>query len=186
MGNILPRGFRKGSASCQGSNASSPSLVEAGRDGFTLIEILLVIAIISILAIIILVALKPQKRLADARDARRAQDINQILTGIHECVIDNKDSTSMPLCLGTYTVGNVYEIVNSGVTSGCQTVCTGATSDASCLPLNTALSDYFTDLPKDPKGVATGHTGYSIVVHSNNMTVIEACAAEGGTIKVSR
>jgi type IV pilus assembly protein PilA len=154
--------------------------------GFTLIEILLVVAIISILAIVILVALKPQKRLADARDARRAQDLNQILTGIHECVIDKKDTVSMSTCLGSYTVGNTYEIVTSGTTSGCQAVCTGVTSDGSCIPLSATLSDYFTELPKDPKGVVSGHTGYSLTVYSNGMTVLEACAAENGSIKVSR
>jgi len=176
MKHILPHGVRKGPASPK----------TASRGGFTLIEILLVVAIISILAIVVLVALKPQQRMADARDARRAQDINQILTGVHECVIDKKDGTSMPTCLGTVTIGNVYEIVTSGTTSVCQAVCTGATSDTSCLPLSTTLSDYFIDLPKDPKGVASGHTGYSISLYSNGMTVINACAAENGTIKVSR
>jgi len=159
---------------------------QKNKNGFTLIEILLVIAIISILAIVVLVALKPAKRLADARDARRGQDINQILTGIHECVIDKKDSNNMPTCLGSTVVGNTYEIVSTGVISGCQSSCSGATSDSSCKPLDTTLSDYFITLPVDPGGVTTGHTGYSVTLYNNGMVVIDACKAENGTIKVSR
>lgn len=155
-------------------------------NAFTLIELVLVIGIISILAIVVLAAIKPAQRLADARDARRAQDINQILTAVHECAIDKKDTATMGTCLGSLTVGNTYEIVTGTVTSGCQAKCTSATTDASCLPLNTTLADYFISLPKDPGGVATNHTGYAITLMSNGMTVIEACGAESGTIKVSR
>ncbi len=156
------------------------------RSGFTLLELLIVVAIISILAIVVLVALKPAARMADARDARRAQDLNQILTGIHECVIDKKDSASMSTCLGSTTVDTTYEIVVTGITSGCQATCTGATSGTSCLPLDTKLTDYFVTIPTDPTTQATGHTGYSITRKSNGMVVLEACAAENSPIKVSR
>ncbi len=158
----------------------------SGHTGFTLIEILLVVAIISVLSIVVLVGLKPSVRLADARDARRAQDANQILTGIHECVLDKKDGPTMSTCLGSVTIGTTYEIVSSGTTSGCQGVCSGASSDTSCLPLSSTLSDYFINLPTDPSGVSSGHTGYSLILYSNGMTVIQACKAENGTIKVSR
>lgn len=154
--------------------------------GFTLIELLIVITIILFLTVTFLSALQPAKRLADARDARRAQDIGQILTAIHECVIDKKDTAAMNTCLGTYTTGNTYEIVSGAITSGCSATCTGATSDSSCLRLDTTLSDYFTSLPVDPKVTTTGHTGYSIRVLSNNMTIITACGAENGTIITSR
>lgn len=158
----------------------------AQNKGFTLIELVLVLAIISVLAIVVLVGIKPAQRLSDTRDARRAQDINQILTGIHECVIDKKDGSSMNTCLGSYTVGDTYEIVSTGTTTGCKSVCSGATSETSCLPLSTTLSDYFVNLPTDPAGVGSGHTGYSITVYSNGMTVLSACKAENSTIKVSR
>jgi len=154
--------------------------------GFTLLEILLVVVIMSILFIIVLVGLKPASRMADTRDARRAQDIGQILTGIHECAIDKKDSASLSTCLGSTTVDQVYEIVNTGTTTGCTATCTGAADTNSCLPLDSKLTDYFTSLPTDPKAQATGHTGYSIVRKSNGMVVLEACAAETGTIKVSQ
>lgn len=156
------------------------------RPGFTLIEILLALTIISILSIAVLVGLKPAQRLADSRDAKRAQDVNEILSGIFQCAIDKKDNASLSTCLGSYTVGNTYEIVSGAITSGCKNTCTLATSDTSCLRLDSTLSDYFTSLPQDPNNATTGHTGYSITIYSNHMAVIDACAAENSPIKVSR
>jgi hypothetical protein len=92
----------------------------------------------------------------------------------------------MATCLGANTVGTTYEIVSGAVTSGCKTLCTSATSDSSCLALDTTLSDYFTNLPKDPNILTTGHTGYSISRHANGMVVLEACGAENGPILVSQ
>jgi prepilin-type N-terminal cleavage/methylation domain-containing protein len=156
------------------------------RSGFTLIELLLTLAIISVLAITILVAIKPAQRLADARDARRAQDVNEILTGIHECVIDKKDSSNMNTCLGSHTVAVTYEITAADISTGCKTLCSNATSDSSCLNLGATLTDYFTEIPKDPSESVTGHTGYSLTQFTNGMVVIDACAAENSVIKVSR
>jgi hypothetical protein len=140
----------------------------------------------AILAVVVLVAIKPAQRLADARDARRGQDIGEILTGIHECVIDKKDGSTMPICLGPYTAGDTYEIVTGAITSGCKTTCPSATNDSHCLQLNTTLADYFVDMPKDPSGVATGHTGYSINVSTNGIVQLEACKAENIVVRVSR
>src|ERR1700687_4340205 len=56
--------------------------------GFTLIELLIVIIIIAALAVVVFVALNPVKRLQDARNARRATDVQSILTAIHEYIID--------------------------------------------------------------------------------------------------
>jgi len=156
------------------------------KKAFTLVELLIVVAIISVLAIVTLVALKPAQRLADARDARRAQDINQILKGIHQCIVDKKDGTAMTTCMGTNTAGNTYEIVSGAVATGCQATCTGATSASSCLALDTTLADYFVSIPKDPNVTVTGHTGYSISRRTNGMVVLEACGSENGPIIVSQ
>lgn len=157
------------------------------KSGFTLIELLVVISVISVLAIVVLVGLKPAQRLADTRDARRAQDINQILTGVMSCAIDKKDGVNLNTCLGTHTTGKTYEIVSGvGVTSGCNTVCTDVTASSDCLPLDTTLADYFLSIPKDPNNTVDGHTGYSLTSYANGMVVIDACASEGGPIKVSR
>lgn len=156
------------------------------KNGFTLIELLIVVSIMAVLAIVVLVGLKPAQRLADARDARRGQDINQIVTGVMSCAIDKKDSSNLNTCLGTHTVGKTYEIVSGAITTGCNAVCTGVAAASDCLPLNTTLTDYFVDMPKDPNNTVTGHTGYSLTSYTNGMVVIEACGAENGQMKVSR
>jgi len=48
------------------------------------------------------------------------------------------------------------------------------------------LSDYFVNIPADPNNTVTGHTGYALTTYTNGMVVIDVCAAENGTIKVSR
>jgi len=156
------------------------------KKAFTLMELLIVVAIMSLLAIVVLVGLKPAQRLADARDARRAQDINQIITGVMSCAIDKKDTSTLTTCLGSNTTAKTYEVVSVGTTSGCNNVCVGVSSSSDCLPLSTTLTDYFTSLPVDPNNTVDGHTGYSLTRYANNMIVVEACAAEGSTIKVSR
>lgn len=153
--------------------------------GFTLIELLVVVAIIAILAIVVLVALKPAQRLADTRDARRGQDLNQILTAIHSCIVDN-DTSTYSTCVGAHTAGQTYELVTGSTTTGCDDVCTGVTSDTHCMNIETTLDDYFIQIPKDPGTVASGHTEYQATVYANGMVVLEACSAEGGPILVSR
>ena len=59
-------------------------------DGFTLIEILIVIGIIAVLAGIVLVAINPGRQFAQARDAQRISNINAILNAIGQYTIDNK------------------------------------------------------------------------------------------------
>jgi prepilin-type N-terminal cleavage/methylation domain-containing protein len=156
------------------------------KRGFTLIELLVVISVISILAIVVLVGLKPAQRLADTRDARRAEDINQILTGIMSCAIDKRDNANLTTCLGSHTTGKTYEIVSGVITTGCNNVCVGVSGASDCLQLNTTLSDYFLNMPIDPNNSVAGHTGYSVTAYTNGMVVIDACASENGPIKVSR
>ncbi len=164
-------------------------MVNKLKKGFTLIEILLVVAILSILLVVVFAALNPAQRLIDTRNARRWNDVNQLLTAVHECVVDENLAT----CLGTYTAGNVYEVVfdPTGVTavpaSGCQAVCTTATADTSCLQLDTTLADYIAKIPMDPTTPVAGHSSYSITVGTNGIITVASCGAEDGeTISVSR
>lgn len=60
------------------------------KNGFTLIEILLVIGIIAVLATVVIVALNPAQRFADARNARRLSDIQSILSATQQYIVDNK------------------------------------------------------------------------------------------------
>lgn len=156
------------------------------KKGFTLIELLLVIAILSILLVVVFAALNPAQRLSDTRDARRWNDVNQILTAIHECIVDN----SLTAC-GITNDGTTREIVNGAIATGCNAVCTTlATDDCEDLSglttgVGTNNTVYMGGLPTDPTTPATDHTSYTITTTSGIVT-IASCGAEGSTISVSR
>lgn len=134
--------------------------------GFTLIEILVVIAIIALLAAVVFVALDPVKRFADARNSRRWNDVNSILTATHEYIVDN--GGDLP----------------TGLTSSMSATELG--SCGTCVNLGTPLSTYLKSIPVDPQGDAT-NTGYTIEVDANNIITVAASNAENSeTVQVSR
>lgn len=135
------------------------------QEGFTLIELLIVIAIIAILATVVFVALDPVTRFADARNSRRWTDINNILTAVHECIVDNDGS--LTACGITDTSSHVLG--------------TGG------LDLSTELAAYLKSMPLDPSGGTAADTGYSLQADSNNIITITADDVElGEDISVSR
>lgn len=107
------------------------------QNSFTLIELLVVIAVIGMLASIVLVSLSPAR--AKARDARRKQDIAQIMRALEMYYIDNN---SYPLSGGAISPNSGWS--NSG--------------DNSWNTLQTYLQNYIT-LPKDPINNTTGWAG---------------------------
>lgn len=149
--------------------------------GFTLMEILLVIGLLAVLAVVVFVALDPAKRFQDTRNARRTADIQNILSAVHTYVNDTKGTfpaniTSTEKQIGTATTGCTI------ATGGCAVAAT-----ADCVDLSTDLAPYLKSLPVDPTGTAA-LTGYSIVRDANNMITVRACRAEGTgvTIMTSR
>ncbi len=149
------------------------------KRGFTLIEILLVVAILSILLVVVFAALNPAQRLIDTRNARRWNDINQILTAVHTCVVDNN--------LATCGLGTTVALSQLGIgtcSGGGAVPCTGAA--ANCLDLSSQLANYMPTLPVDPTDPGANKTGYSIQV-ANGIVTVSACSAEDGeTISVTR
>lgn len=134
------------------------------QKGFTLIELLVVIAIIAILATVVFVALDPVTRFADARDSRRWNDVNSLLTAVHQCIVDNDGSLS--------DCG--IDDTNSHVLG---------TSD---LDLSTDLGKYLKSIPQDPQNGTAADTGYSLQADGNNIITITADDAENTTVEVSR
>lgn len=150
------------------------------RQGFTLIELLVVISILVVLSVAVYVALDPAGRLLDARNSRRTTDANNILTAVHECIVDN-DGVLSDCGLST----SLAETQLGTCTGTGATLCTGAAAD--CLDLSTDLASYLVSIPEDPLSGSSASTGYSVTVNANNIVTITACVAEGGTaIQVSR
>ncbi|OGK14258.1 hypothetical protein A3A93_00930 [Candidatus Roizmanbacteria bacterium RIFCSPLOWO2_01_FULL_38_12] len=140
------------------------------KKGFTLIELLVVIAILAILSTVVFVALDPVKRFRDTRNSRRVQDVNSILTAVHQYIVDN--AGSLP----------------TGVTTGqaATEIGTCGTCDDLGSPLG-PLSTYLKTIPQDPLNGTAANTGYTIAADSNNLITIGATNPEGGiTIEVTR
>lgn len=154
----------------------------AGRiRGFTLLEILLVIGMIAVLATVVLVALDPAKRFRDVRDAKRATDVQSILSAIQTYIVDNQGTipaglTTTEKQLGTAASGCTI------ATGGCAVAATG-----DCVNFSATLAKYLKSMPIDPNGGTAALTRYSAVVDANGIVTVKACGSEGGTnISVSR
>ena len=149
------------------------------KKGFTLIELLVVIAIIAILATVVFVALNPTKRFTDARNSRRYSDVETILTAIHEYAVDAGGALPAGITTSEKQLGTCL--------TGGATLCTGAA--AACLDLSggTLLGKYLKTIPIDPQqAIATTTTGYSVIVDTNGIVTVKACAAETIAISASR
>lgn len=62
---------------------------KVSNQGFTLIEILVVIGIIAVLAAVVLIAINPARQFAQARDSQRTANANAILNAIGQNFADN-------------------------------------------------------------------------------------------------
>lgn len=138
----------------------------AHKKGFTLVELLVVIAIISILAVVVFVALDPVTRFADARDSRRWNDVNSILTAIHQYIVDNDGNLPTGLATGQ--------------------AATELGSCGTCDNLATPLTPYLLSIPTDPGGGTATNTGYTVAVSADNIITVAASDAENATVQVSR
>lgn len=147
-------------------------------DGFTLIEILLVIALIALLAGIVVIAVNPGKQLADGRNARRKADVNTILNAIHQYAIDNNRLPN--------TINANDDCFGSGTNDICRT---GAESCSSLTSLSdlTENQKYLPSLPVDPSSTNLNATNYYVSSNSNGRIIVCARNAENGeTISATR
>lgn len=144
---------------------------KSSKKGFTLIELLLVIGIIAVLAGVVFVALDPAKRFADARDARRLTDIENILSAVHQYVIDNKGKFPDGLSTSEQQIG-------IGSSQDCQISNRCSVPQGYCLDLSTQLSKYLKTIPSDPANGSDVMTHYSIQLNSENIVTVRSCDLE--------
>jgi prepilin-type N-terminal cleavage/methylation domain-containing protein len=64
--------------------------IKKSPQGFTLIEILIVIGMIAILAAVVLVAINPLRQFAQARNSQRVSNVNTILNAVGNRIAENK------------------------------------------------------------------------------------------------
>jgi len=157
--------------------------MQSNKQGFTLLEILLVVAAIGILAGIVIVALNPTKQLGETRNAQRSSDVNAIMNAVYQYSIDH--SGSMPAGLDA-VAGSSQVLGTDG--SGCNTTCGAVTTVAACVDLSGDLvPTYIVDIPTDPSTGTGSNTDYYINKSGNGRLAVGACDPEqGATISISR
>lgn len=159
-------------------------LLASKQEGFTLIEILVVIGIIAILAVIVLIAINPAKQFAQSRNTQRTSNVNALSNAVGQRLADNKGVFSGSFAIGgvtytcpditTLTVGTNYKIK---VTTPVNSI-VGTDVDLGCL-----TPTYMSSLPFDPSktgaqwvSAANYNTEYTISRDANSRITI--CAPE--------
>ena len=142
-------------------------------NGFTLIEIAIVIGLIAVLAATTIVAINPARQFKLARNSQRISNVNAVLNAVGERISDNH---------GTFE-GSV-----AGTTQTCPTLAAGTdyainkgpTSASGALDLSCLSPAYIPSLPSDPKAAAPD-TGYILHLDENDRVTVKAPLSELGT-----
>ena len=140
--------------------------------GFSLIEILVVVALIIILATITIVAINPAKNFRDSRNAERSAEVSELLNAITQ-----------------YTSEEGNNIADFGTITSCTTGTSNIGSGTGEIDLETLLVDeYIVEIPVDPSvdAATSTDTGYDICITDSGRIQIDAPLAEEKTITVKR
>jgi len=144
------------------------------KEGFTLIEILLVVALLLILASITIVAINPAKHFRDSRNAQRGSDVSEILNAVTQY-------TSEPDFAGweTGVLAGVVDCEDAEGNPQWSTIGTGTGE----IDLDSILvEEYIIEIPDDPLSGA----GYQICVTDGGRVWVNAPGAEDGKVITSR
>lgn len=157
------------------------------RKGFTLLEILLVIAAIGILAAIVLVAINPNRQLAQARNAQRRSDVNAIINGVSQRILD--DASSGTTTMNTALVDGTVYAIGTGLVAVCgpsgTTLAVAGTTAAINLATNVG-TDYIASIPFDPSRGSAVCTGYTVTqAATDGRITVAAPFAELGVTNIT-
>jgi prepilin-type N-terminal cleavage/methylation domain-containing protein len=146
-----------------------PSTSRGSAEGFTLIEVLLVIAILAILAAVVIIAINPGKQFGEAQNAQRRSDVRSILDAIHQYSIDNYGSLpSEEIPSGTDCINEGAEICLP------ENSCDGISLDELIVE-----EKYLTNIPTDPSSATDVGTGYRIIMSGGDRITVCAPATYG-------
>lgn len=153
------------------------------KNGFTLLEMLLVVAAIGILAGIVILALNPAKQLGDTRNAQRKSDVATILNAVYQYSIDNNGSFPS----GIDSVAGSSQVLGTAAT-GCDSTCTADTTVGACVDLTSDLvSAYLVAIPQDPTTGTTTNSDYYVNKLGSGRLTVGACDPEqSATIEITR
>lgn len=138
------------------------------QNGFTLIEILVVIGIIAILSVIVLVAINPSRQFAQSRDTQRVSNLNAVLNAIGQSMADNKGIFNNTTCtsMSSASLPNAAAAIHSsGAAAG--------SVNLSCL-----VPTYMSSLPTDPSSPTSPDTGYQVFQDTNGRVHVLASTLE--------
>ena len=138
-------------------------MIKAKEQGFTLVEIVIVIAIIGILAAVTVVALKPQEIFANGRNSRRTNDVAAMNSAIGQWLAREGLSESDEFA----TLG----LTATGVTA--LTPANGITGEGVAASTISELTDegYLQTLPLDPDGSTEYRVGVDDVASPSHILV---------------
>ncbi|MBP6976448.1 prepilin-type N-terminal cleavage/methylation domain-containing protein [Candidatus Dojkabacteria bacterium] len=137
--------------------------------GFSLIEILVVVALIIILATITIVAINPAKNFRDTRNAQRSADVMQILNAVTQFTSEEGNSLAL--------LGTIPTCPATGPGTG--VIGTGATAINLA---GTLVDEYIVAIPMDPSTGTDADTGYTICQTAGGRVQIDAPDAEDGKV----
>ncbi len=146
-------------------------------EGFSLIEILIVVGLILILAAVTIVAINPAKHFQDTRNAERSADVSEILNAITQYTaeegrtlrdLDEDPTADPPLIIPTCDrdwdeAGDINTVVDVGA----------------------LVPEYIVEIPRDPQ--ATGDlAGYRICENGGRVQILAQEEGTGDLIVATR
>lgn len=133
-----------------------------GQQGFTLIEISIIIGIIAILSGIVIAAINPLEQLQTARGTERISEANAIKNAVTQSILRGVEYTGVPT-------------LKSNAIDICRSSATGATCTAtnSGYDLSFLAPDYIADIPIDSSESGSQLSGYRLY---KNGAYYEVCS----------